>query len=121
MNKNVILQLISAVVLAVIALFLVDPMHAWMPDMPHEVILAGAVVVFGAIAIFVFSENKGDERDVAHRASAGRAAFFAGGTVLLVAIIAEGLSGLPDPWLVFALVAMVLGKVIMRLFASWYW
>lgn len=120
MTTNVTLQLISAAALAAIGFFLVNPLHLWMPSMAHEAMLAAAAVVFGVLAVFVFSEGKGDERDEVHRASAGRAAFFAGGIVLLVAIIAEGLHGVPDPWLVYALVVMIIAKVAVRFFTSRY-
>jgi len=120
MTPNAILQFASAAALAVIGFFLVNPLHTWMPSMAHELMLAGAAVVFGALAVFVLAEGKGDERDASHRALAGRAAFFAGGLVLLVAIVSEGLHGTPDPWLVGALVAMVVAKVGVRFYAGEY-
>lgn|SRR3989344_3528248 len=120
MTHNTFLQLISAAALAVIGFFLINPLHVWMPSMAHEVTLAGAVVVFGILAVFIFSEGKGDERENVHRAFAGHAAFFAGGVVLLVGIITEGLHGTPDTWLVGALVAMVVAKVGAHTFANRY-
>lgn len=120
MMRNTTLQLVSASALVVIGFFLVNPLHVWMPSMAHELMLMGAAVVFGVLTIFIFSEGRGDERDEAHRALAGRAAFLSGGTVLLIAIIAEGLHGTPDPWLVYALLAMVAAKVGARIYADSY-
>ncbi|MCR4325918.1 MAG: hypothetical protein NUV59_03930 [Patescibacteria group bacterium] len=120
MTHNTTLQVASAAALAVIGFFLINPTHLWMPSMAHEAMLAGAAVVFGALAIFVFAEKRVDERDEVHRTTAGHAAFFTGGGILLIAIIAEGLYGMPDPWLVGALVAMVCAKVLTRLYVTHY-
>ncbi|MBI4088018.1 hypothetical protein HY418_01390 [Candidatus Kaiserbacteria bacterium] len=120
MTRNAVLQFISATALAGIGFFLVNPLHVWMPSMAHELMLAASAVAFGIVAVFVLAEGKGDERENAHRSFAGRAAFFAGGVVLLVGIITEGLQGTPDPWLVGALVAMVVGKVGAHIHASRY-
>ena len=62
MNRNLTIQLISAAALVIICLLLINPLHAWMPDNSQEMMLAGAAVVFGILAGFVFSERGGDER-----------------------------------------------------------
>lgn len=118
MKNNTLLQTISLIGLIAAAFFLIDPMHMQMPDNMHMATLAGVVIFTGIVAVFVLSEGKGDERDDAHRAFAGRTAFFIGALVLIVAIIVQTLAHALDPWLVYVLVAMVAGKVIARLFAE---
>jgi len=114
------LQFIAALALVVIGAFLINPFHLWMPSMAHVAMLAAAVAVFGALAVFVLAEGQGDEREEAHKMLAGRAAFLAGGVALIIAILFEGSHGEPDPWLVFALMVMVLAKVGARLWSSLY-
>jgi len=119
MNTNVLAQLISALLLAVAAFFLANPYGFWMPEMTHMVVLAVAVAIFGAFSVFVLMERAGDERENEHRHSAGRAAFLAGGAVLIIGIIIQTLSHTLDPWLVWALLAMVAAKSIARVYSAY--
>lgn len=117
-GKNTV-QIISLGALFVAAFFLVDPLHLAMPDNMHMATLAGVVVIAGIFAVFVLSERHGDERDDAHRALAGRVAFFMGAVVLITGVVAQTLSHALDPWLVWTLVAMTTGKVVARLVAEY--
>lgn len=120
MTRSIFLQVMATIVLVLIGLFLINPLHLWMPSMAHVAMLAAAVAVFGALAIFVLAEGSGDERDEAHKMLAGRAAFLVGGTTLIVGILVEGAHGEPDHWLVLALILMVLAKVGARLWSAVY-
>jgi hypothetical protein len=120
MNTNGIFQITSAVVLAMLAVLLVNPFDFWMPTMLHMAVLAAAVVVSGAFSIFVLSEKAADERDNEHRQTAGRAAFLAGGAVLLAGIVIETLQHALDPWLVWALLIMVATKAVARFYSTRY-
>ena len=71
-------------------------------------ILGVAVIAFGA---FIWRERYRDEREELHAMKAGRLSYFAGGGVLVVAIITQTLSHSLDIWLVIALVAMVVTKL----------
>jgi drug/metabolite transporter (DMT)-like permease len=71
-------------------------------------ILGVAVIAFGA---FVWRERYRDEREELHAMKAGRLSYFAGGAVLVTAIIAQTLAHSLDVWLVAALVAMVVTKI----------
>lgn len=118
MKNSVLTQMGALLGLIVAAFFLVDPMHMQMPENMHMATLAGVVICAGIFAVFVLSEGRGDERDDANRAFAGRVAFFIGAVVPIVAILVQTLSHALDPWLVYALVGMVAGKVGARLFAD---
>lgn len=119
MNTNTLFQLISFALFAIAAFFLANPFDLWMPEMTHMFVLAVAVAVFGAFSVFVLMERAGDERENEHRHSAGRAAFLAGGAVLIVGIIIQTLAHTLDPWLVWALLAMVAAKSIARVYSAY--
>ena len=116
---NVLAQFISAILLAVAALFLANPFNIWMPDMTHMLILAIAVAVFGMFSVFVLMERAGDERENEHRHAAGRFAFLVGGAILIVGIIVQTFAHTLDPWLVWALVGMVIAKSAARLYSAY--
>jgi len=120
MTNNTLIQLVSAGLLAVAAVLLANPFHVWMPDMTHMALLVCAVVLFGVFSVFVLMEQAGDEREDMHRYSAGRAAFLVGGAVLIVGIIVQNLSHTLDPWLVWALLGMVLAKSTVRIYSTYY-
>lgn len=120
MNMNNLFQIGAALVLAVGGFFLANPYEIWMPPMSYMVILAVVVAIFGAFTIFVLKERPVDEREEGHMHAAGRTAFLAGGTVLIVGIIVQTLEHTLDPWLVWALLAMVAAKVWARLYSDRY-
>lgn len=120
MDRNLWLGVVSSIVLAVSAVLLVNPGHLWMPTMGHMALLASLVVAVAAFGVFVLRESGGDERDILHRSFSGRAAFLAGGIVLLLAIIVESMHEALDGWLVAALVVMVLAKVAAHIYSARY-
>ncbi|OGG63071.1 hypothetical protein A3C21_01320 [Candidatus Kaiserbacteria bacterium RIFCSPHIGHO2_02_FULL_59_21] len=120
MARGSLPEIISATAFAAVAALLLNPFGFWMPTMAHMAMLAAAVAAFGAFAVFVLRERAVDERDAAHRSAAGRTAFLAGSATLLVGIIAEGLQSAIDPWLVVALLAMIVAKVSARVYGDRY-
>lgn len=113
MNAH-ISELLVALVLLVASVLLVNPLDLWMPSVLTMGMLAVFVAAAGGIATFMMREKAIDERDDAHRAHAGRAAFFAGSTILLAGITIQTFAHTLDSWLVAALVGMVLAKVAAR-------
>jgi hypothetical protein len=89
-----------------------------MPDMMVMSMLAVTLVVFGIFASFVLGEKVADERDGAHRTLAGRNAFLAGSTILMLGIVVEAYSHSVDPWLVIALIAMTVVKIATRIWTD---
>src|SRR3989344_5811126 len=116
--KNNILEKVVALALVIIAVLLLNPFNFWMPDMMVMGLLAGTLVLFGLYASFILRENKLDERDVQYRTLAGRNAFLAGSCVLIMGIVAEGYSHAVDPWLVVALIVMVVVKIMTRIWSD---
>jgi hypothetical protein len=71
-----------------------------------------AVVVALIVVAATLKEGRGDEREVLHRMIASRAAFVLGLAVLSVGTVYQTLTHSLDPWLIGALVAVTLGKII---------
>ena len=111
-------ETVTTICLIVIAVLLLNPFHFWMPDMMLVGILAIALVLFGIFASFILRESIVDERDVLHRTLAGRNAFVAGSAVLMLGIIAQGYNHSVDPFLVVALIVMVVVKIGTRIWSD---
>jgi len=82
------------------------------------VLLALTLALFGVFAIFILRENSEDEREAQHRALAGRNAFLAGSGILTLGIVIQGYVHQVDPWLVGALIVMVITKFVTRLWSD---
>ncbi len=120
MTRDIMPELLSALILCVVAIALLNPLELWMPTMAHMTMLGVALAAFGSFVVFVLREKASDEREDAHRAAAGRAAFLAGSAVLIVGIAIQSVADALDPWLVAALVAMVIAKVAARIWSTNY-
>jgi len=116
--KNNITETIVTICLIAIAILLLNPFHFWMPDMMVMVMLAFALVIFAIFAGFILREKVFDERDSFHRTLAGRNAFLAGSTILMLGIIIQGYSHTVDPWLVVALISMIISKITTRIWSD---
>ena len=118
MNNNLLNESVVASVLVVLAIFLLNPFQLWMPGMTLMAIMGGTLVVFAIFASFILREEVLDERDGIHRMYAGRTAFLAGAFVILLGLSMQSFSDTIDPWLVLALVAMVLAKLGARIYVD---
>lgn len=116
--KNNIKETIITVCLIVTAVLLLNPFHFWMPDMMVIGMLAIALALFGIFASFILREKIFDERDNVHRTLAGRNAFLAGATVLMLGIVIQGYSHSVDAWLVIALIVMIFTKIATRIWSD---
>lgn len=114
--KNNLKETIVTIALVVISVLLLNPFHFWMPDMVVVCMLAIALGLFGLFATFILREKSVDEREDQHKSLAGRNAFLAGSGVLVLGIVVQGYMYEVDPWLVIALVVMIVVK-----FATRYW
>ena len=116
--KNNLPETLVTVCLIVLATLLLNPFHFWMPDMMMIGMLALILGLFAVFASFILRERVVDERDGLHRTLAGRNAFLAGAGVLTVAIVAEGYMHSVDPWLVIALITMIVVKIATRIWSD---
>ena len=116
--KNNLKEIIVAVALIAIAILLLNPFNFWMPDMMVMFMLAIALALFGIFASFILREKAVDERDDQHKALSGRNAFLAGSGIITFGIVAQGYNHTVDPWLVVALIAMVIVKILTRIWSD---
>lgn len=118
--KNNIPETLVTLCLIVIAILLLNPFQFWMPDMMVMVMLAVTLGLFGIFASFVLREGVADEREGLHRTLAGRNAFLAGSGVLTLAIVVQGYTHSVDPWVVTALIVMIITKFLTRIWSDRY-
>ena len=116
--KNNIKETIVTLGLIIIAVLLLNPFHFWMPDMMVMCMLAIALALFGIFASFILREGSVDEREDQHKSFAGRNAFLAGSGILTLGIVVQGYAHAVDPWLVIALIVMVVTKIGSRMWSD---
>lgn len=104
-------ELIASVALVVLVALFLDPFMLWMPQSVVYVLVVVMVATFLALAVLIWGEKAFDERDEFHRRIAGRIGYLLGSTVIIVGIVWQTIFSHPDPWLVFALIALLVGKI----------
>ena len=117
--KHTYIHLVSAVLVLVLSVLLLNPFHIWMPGMTQMTVLGCLLVAFAVLSVYLLQENGGDEREATHRMLAGRVAFFIGSLILVIGIAVESVHGTPNMWLVLSLAGMILGKVVARCYSDW--
>ncbi len=116
--KNNLKETIVSIALIAIAILLLNPFHFWMPNMMVMSMLAITLGLFGLFASFILRETMIDEREGQHRTLAGRNAFLAGSGVLTLGIVIQGYTHTVDPWLVVALIVMIVVKIGTRIWSD---
>lgn len=111
-------EITTAVILIILLLVLINPFGIWMPSNMEMLLIAGLVVLFGIFSGLVWRERGGDERDNWHRMRADRFGYLAGALVLVVGILIESLQHMLSPWLVLALGAMILVRIISFIYSQ---
>ena len=105
----------SSTVIVLLFVFL-NPFNLFMPPAVVMMLLVMLIVLFGVFAALIWREKTHDEREVLLSQKAGRVAFLVGTTVLIIGIVYQELSHSLDPWLIYSLVFIILGKII----GYWY-
>ena len=116
MNKKLIIQ--SALSIVVMLLLVTTTSHNAQMSMnvmmAQTLPYAGVALLCILIATFLF-EQTGDERDVIHQMTADRCALFTVMLVLGAAVFFDQLHETFNPWIVGALCAALLTKMVSRL------
>lgn len=103
----------------IILLFIIlDPLRWFVLTTPGIIAVVAGIVALGVYGVFVERERAYDERDEIHRMLAGRVAFHVGAAFLTIGIAVQSLQDQLDPWLVAALVVMIVAKTIARGYAD---
>lgn len=111
-------ELALSVLLLVSLAALFDPFDILMLTMTQIFALCIVILIFSSYVIFLFREKTLDEREEQHRFLASRMAFFFGATALVLGITIEKLNHHSVQWLILALAAMVIGKLVGHVYAS---
>jgi len=111
MNRK---QTTIGVILILLLLGLLDPFRIFMPTMFQMTLLVFFGVVCAVFLGLAWQEQARDEREDRNRMFAARWAFFGGVVILSIGLIIQGFQHRIDPWLVFALMAMMITKVFGR-------
>lgn len=110
------MKYIREIILIVLLVLIVLLWHPFgmMPMSPTgEMITLGIfLAVFAAGIFFLFRERPRDEREAVERNAISRVAYLAAAIVLVLGITVRELNHMtPDPWLIGALVVMILAKI----------
>jgi amino acid transporter len=112
LSRNEIVATLAIVIFAFLTLNPFGMLMSSMLQMTVYGLLLVAVVVFAGLVV---KEKTLDEREEKNRASAGRVGYVLGLVVLVAGVSVQTLSHVSlDPWIIGALVVMVLGKVFTR-------
>lgn len=110
-ETKLIQEIVISLTLIGLLVFLLNPTHILMPTSLQNMLLVVLSALFILFLSFFWRENSADEREKLHKYIAGRFAFLVGVGVLVVGVIFQTLSHEVDPWLIIALVAIVLSKI----------
>jgi prepilin signal peptidase PulO-like enzyme (type II secretory pathway) len=120
MKEKIFNEISFSVILIILALLFLDPFMLWMPGSMVYALVGGFLVVFAILAGFIWKEKILDERDELHRMFAGRIGYLAGAAVLVLGLVWQSIFSHPDPWIIGALLGMVLGKLIALFYSRKY-
>ena len=118
--KNNLFHIVTAGILVLFLVLLVDPFMLWMPPMAAMGVLLSTAVLLCIWAGFIMYEKVADERESLHRMHAGRFAYLAGIAILTLALVVQGFSHHIDPWIALTLGVMVIVKLGARMFTEIY-
>lgn len=118
MNKQILYQLFSALVVVSLLILAANPFGFFMPSPIVMLLVCGITVAFFTFAALVFMERPRDEREQLHGLISGRISFLLGSTVIAAGIVIRELQGQPDPWLITALGLMILTKIVVRIIVA---
>jgi len=106
----------TIIILGILAIFLF-PTELTMPQTTLSMLIVALILAFIIFAAFILKEKPLDEREALHTWKAGRLSFLVGTSVLILAVIFQAAKHNIDPWLVIALAAMVLSKILWRIYS----
>lgn len=117
--KNLpIIEISTSSILIIILLLFLTPSELLMPQGVEMMLILLLILVFLVFSSVVWKEQAADERENMHRLNAGRVSFLVGSLVILIGVVVQAFSHDIDQWLVIALIAMVLSKIISRLISQ---
>ncbi|PJE50746.1 MAG: hypothetical protein COV29_03365 [Candidatus Yanofskybacteria bacterium CG10_big_fil_rev_8_21_14_0_10_36_16] len=111
MLKDFLSEIITAIIIIVLLVVLINPMDFLMPSKTEMMLVTGVVLLFGIFVSFMFRENTKDERESMLRMMADRMGFLAGAAIVIVGIIVESLRHQLSDWMLMVLAVMMTAKI----------
>ena len=111
-------EILISLTLLLILIFCLNPFGILMPPPLLSMLVISLLLFAGIFASFIWKERSGDEREKYHKLLAGHLAFLTGVALLGIAIAVQELNHDLDPWLVYILIAMLLAKIIGRIYSQ---
>jgi uncharacterized membrane protein YvlD (DUF360 family) len=118
MKNNFLTEIIISAVLIGLLILLLNPFNFLMTTPIQTMTIVGVLIIFISFCVFVWREKTRDERETLHKQIASRFAYLSGASVLIIAIVAQSFNHTLDPWVVFALIVMILAKIAGSLYAN---
>ncbi|EKD85607.1 MAG: hypothetical protein ACD_37C00679G0003 [uncultured bacterium] len=118
MRNNFLVEILIAMGLIMLLILLLDPFMALMTTPIQTMMIAGILIFFVSFCAFVWRENTKDEREQFHKHIASRLAYLCGSAILIVGVIFQSLNHALDPWLVIALIVIILAKITGAIYAE---
>ncbi len=112
-------SLLALVVIAALVLMMC-PIPFLMLTSTQMVLTSLAALGFIMWTVFQWQEGALDEREELHRFLAARLAYFVGAAIVMIGVLVQSLRHSVDPWLVGALIGMIVAKVVSRGIAEKY-
>lgn len=116
MKKFITLDVLVAAVLILFLSILVRGPELLMPMNLNSMALILFIISFMVFVGLIFREESSDERETLHKLEAGRVAYLSGIGIITLGIITQSFSYSIDPWLVYALIVMILVKIFARIY-----
>ena len=104
-------ELLLSIVLIILGYMLLYPQSMSMSHTMHMTVYGLLLICTGIFTGLIIHEQTHDEREYDHNNRAGRFGYTLGVITLLIGIAWQTVYMPYDPWLLVALIAMVIGKV----------
>ena len=105
-------ELTISIILVILLVLFLNPLDFLMPSSFVMMLIVFLIAFFGIFTAVIWREQPKDEREGFHSMFAGRLAFLTGSTILVIGIIMQELRHVTDQWLIFALVGMIIAKIV---------
>lgn len=113
------IQSLSSILILIITIIFLNPTNLTMPQSVQSMLILGLILAFLTFSALVLKEHTTDERESLHRLVSGRISYLVGVGTLVTGIVVEATMHAIDKWLVIALCAMVLSKLLSRIYAQY--
>ena len=112
------IESLSAITILGITILFLNPTSLTMPSNVQSMLIISLILAFLTFGAFIFREQSGDERDSMHRLISGRISYLVGVGTLIIGIIVQTSMHQIDKWLVITVCAMVLSKLLARIYSQ---